>query len=91
MLLKSPFNFTSTEFRPIDPARKHYELRHFGPDSNPANRNPAQTNNGVLRTSLETGFRRYDLCTVCSLTSISIVNDGNALLADEIGTFRRKY
>jgi hypothetical protein len=29
-------------------------------------RNPAQTNNGALCTSLDTGFRGYDVCTVCS-------------------------
>jgi len=35
---------------------------------NPVNRNPARTNNGVLRTSLDTGFRRYDVRIVFSPT-----------------------
>ncbi len=29
-------------------------------------RNPVQTNSGVLYIPLDTGFRQYDICTVCS-------------------------
>jgi hypothetical protein len=51
-------------FKPIiDPARKYHESHHsgLGPESS-----PKLANNRVFERAGDTGFRRYDVYTICS-------------------------